>query len=607
MRIAVLMGPLSLSFRKSLDLSTCRQDPMGMSGTDYCVLRVAECLRDLGHSVVLRCVSAEAGTTWNGIEVISAGQPLDRESLHVGSGIVESPKHVLYHHNPEHTFNRYWLPGYPIMVGGSVLSADDWAHMASAYGLQRCVNVETEHSDRGKVPDDVLCEAQVHDDGSPFRPEAIGEVIDFARRFPVNERLYVHCQMGGSRSPGFSYAILRGKYGLSQAAALAVINGGFPHAPGHHYGHHPVHQSYIASVDAWLRVNHREPMTATTRQLDACIAVNEPDELRDAPAGAFRVAYMLLNDISFGRCGVSDHVDLFVSPSAPHLEQFRTNPAWHRVQVSPTHPDGAETFRFDESKWTVVPLGCDPERLWSVGACPKNPAFHDGIVSENGTHCRDCGVQLKDERGEAVVKQSGKVVYSSSPDRGLHWLLQEWPRIKAAVPHATLHIYYHLARWLRGFDTTPHYPPIEPLRYRANYIEECLRRYAAKGGMGITVHDSVSRDVIEREMASAEVLGYPCQTTTWSEGFSCTILECCAARACPVITDCDALGAVYADIDPVPMQGDWVREWSDRVIRALTDAEWREGQNEKARALSEKLTWKRTVEELCKQIETRRS
>ena len=407
MRITVALGPLCLSFRRSLDLATCRQDPIGMSGTDYGTLRIAECLRDIGHSVVLRTVSAEAGTTWNGIEVIG--------------------------------------------------------------------------------PD--------------------------------------------------------------------------------------------AAVPA----------------CDAMIAINEPDLLRDAPAGAFRVCMTWLNDFSFARAGLSEHVDLFASCSAPHLEQFRTNPAWHRVQVTPDHPDGAETFRFDESKWAVIPLGCDPERLGPRGSGGE-------------------GMSLERE------KVPGRVVYCSSPDRGLHWLLQEWPAIKAAVPHAELRVFYRLKDWLRSWDNTPHFPAIEPLRKRALYIEEALRRLQ---GHGVTVRDSVSRDVIEEEMSVAEVLGYPCETTTWSEGFSCTILECCAAQACPVITDCDALGEVYAAIAPVPMHlaterwmsasglagatPEWVGVWRERVIRALTDEAFRADVNAKARKLAEGLTWKRTAERLVAEIERRKT
>ena len=353
------------------------------------------------------------------------------------------------------------------------------------------------------------------------------------------------------------------------------------------------HDVFAHTVTSEAPGEHRgvklRAIDAPIEPCDAMISLNEPDALRVAPAGAFRVALYWVNDLTGVRTGIGDVVDLWCSPSAPHLEQFRTNPAWHRVQVSPTHPDGAETFRFDDSKWCVIPLGCDPEKLRAEYCC-------DDTLCSNAE---------KIEREWSKIP--GKVIYSSSPDRGLHWLLQEWPAIKAAVPHATLNIFYRLGPWLRGFDQTPHYPPIEPLRYCANYIEECLRRYQERGGMGITVRDSVSRDVIEKEMANAEVFAYPMQTTTWSEGFSCSTLEACAARACPVTTDCDAFGGVYGETLPlVHIEDGWVATWRDQVIRALTDKDFRDGVNEKARAFAEKLTWRKTAERIVAEIEERR-
>lgn len=299
---------------------------------------------------------------------------------------------------------------------------------------------------------------------------------------------------------------------------------------------------------------------------DIAISINCPDPLRDVRA-KFKVCYALLNDWTFAKAGFEQHVDLFASPSAPHLEQVMTNPAWRRVEVTPDHPNGRAQYEPDPAKWCVVPLGCDPERY------------------------------------QGVAKVPGRVVYCSSPDRGLHWLLEQWPAIKRAVPHAHLRIFYRLEPWLRGFDSTPYYPPIEPLRARALYVEEALRRMSGPE-WGITVCDSVSRAQIEREMAEAEVLAYSCQTTTWSEGFSCTTLEACAARACPVITDCDALGAIYADAAAVVPVSHW-EEWRDTVVRALTDSAFRDTQNERAHAFALRHTWRNTAEQLMARVKER--
>ena len=37
----------------------------------------------------------------------------------------------------------------------------------------------------------------------------------------------------------------------------------------------------------------------------------------------------------------------------------------------------------------------------------------------------------------------GRVIWCSSADRGLHWLLSQWPKIKEAVPYASLKVFYH--------------------------------------------------------------------------------------------------------------------------------------------------------------------
>ena len=280
---------------------------------------------------------------------------------------------------------------------------------------------------------------------------------------------------------------------------------------------------------------------------DWAISINEPDALRQfersylpAPntpelAAPRRICMFWLNEFSFCKEGFDDHVDVYCSPSEAHRQKAITD--WGAPK-----PD----------KWTVIPLGCDP----------------------GGFRCGP--------------KVSGRVVYCSSPDRGLHRLLEAWPRIKRAVPHASLRIFYRLDPWLRGFDETPFYPPIEKLRNRALYVEQALKRLSGPE-WGIEVFDSVDRTRLHRELDQAECFAYGCETTSWSEGFSCSTLEACAAEACPILSDCDALADVYASLAPVRV-GEW-DTWRERVILALTDEAFRTEHNAKARALAERLTW----------------
>ena len=276
--------------------------------------------------------------------------------------------------------------------------------------------------------------------------------------------------------------------------------------------------------------------------LDVAISINEPDTLRRFARAKLRICEFWLNGFSFCKEGFDDHVDVYLSPSEAHRQQA----------VGPWGAPKAD-------KWLVNRLGCDPG-----GRDSDRPV-------------------------------AGRVVYCSSPDRGLHRVLEAWPLIKRAVPHATLHIFYNLNNWLRSFDQTPYFPDIERNRNRALYIEEALRRLSGPE-WGVVVRDQVPHDQLLQEMQQAEVLAHPCETMSWSEGFSCTVLEGCAAEACPIVSDCDALGEVYSVLEPVPV-GDWDR-WRSRVVRALTDSDFRNDMNKRARKLAEELTWTRHVKQL---------
>jgi glycosyltransferase involved in cell wall biosynthesis len=278
-------------------------------------------------------------------------------------------------------------------------------------------------------------------------------------------------------------------------------------------------------------------------RVDCVIAINEPDRLREFTHAKLRVCMFWLNRFEFCQEGFDKHVDIYCSPSQAHLDQVLG--AW-----------GAQ----NPEKWVVNQLGCDSVQDAAIGS-----------------------------------RVRGRVVYCSSPDRGLHRVLEAWPTIKRACPEASLRIFYRLEPWLRGFDQTPYYPPIEKLRTRAHYVEQALEKLSGPE-WGIEVVDSVSHDQMMREMAMAEVLVHPCETTSWSEGFSCTVLEGCAAQACPIVSDCDALGEVYADIEPFKV-GDW-GAFRDLTIRALTDSAFREYRNKKAKALADRLTWKAHVARL---------
>lgn len=304
-----------------------------------------------------------------------------------------------------------------------------------------------------------------------------------------------------------------------------------------------------------VAANDRVPVDSSMRY-DAVISINEPDSLRQFAGmttwgGGVRVCMFWLNEFTFCKEGFDQHVDVYCSPSKSHLAQVLGR--WKAQSPG---------------KWVVNELGCDDELA----------------------------------RGEPVGPVAGRTVYCSSPDRGLHRVLESWPHIKALAPHATLRIFYRVAEWIRGFEQTPYHPPIERLRTRALYIEEALARMSGPE-WGITVVDSVPHEQVLAEMAQAELLLHPCETTSWSEGFSVTCLDACSRGCVPVVSDCDALGEIYADLDPIPV-GNW-GDWRDRVVRLLTNPAERAQYAEKATALAARLTWDAHVKRLDEVIRGR--
>lgn len=97
-----------------------------------------------------------------------------------------------------------------------------------------------------------------------------------------------------------------------------------------------------------------------------------------------------------------------------------------------------------------------------------------------------------------IVKKKGRIVWSSSYDRGLEQALSiGWPIIKAAVPDAELHIFYG---W-NLFDTVHRNNP-ERMAWKAK-IEELMKQ------PGVVHHGRVSQKELINFKSTAEVHYYP--------------------------------------------------------------------------------------------------
>ena len=165
----------------------------------------------------------------------------------------------------------------------------------------------------------------------------------------------------------------------------------------------------------------------------------------------------------------------------------------------------------------------------------------------------------------APTRTPHKCLYTSSPDRGLHWLLYLWPEVRKTFPDATLNIYYEIQRWIDGMRAMG-----MEVGQRSRYIGERLN---ALRDHGVIVHGPQSPDNIALRLLTADLFTYPCDTVSPTEGWSVSTLEAHAAGCFPVLTDCDALGEIYRSSGCSMVERrkgtSWIEAYQDALFQAL--------------------------------------
>jgi glycosyltransferase involved in cell wall biosynthesis len=232
---------------------------------------------------------------------------------------------------------------------------------------------------------------------------------------------------------------------------------------------------------------------------DALIAWDAMDAFRFYSRSRVRVGAFQLNDAGIG---VLDHmVDIYMCPSKWHAERFQ--------QLYPEMT--ASKFRPTTTN----------------GVSPDLYALTDGGWP---------------------TRQPYKVIYSSSPDRGLHHLLGVWEEVKRAIPQAELHVYYDISRWFAlveqilaaglPVNTEDRYHEVKRLLGELNHA-----------GMGPILHGGVSKSELAKAQLSAHVMCYPCDPVQPTEGFSMSCLEGLQAGTYLLATDADALGELWTEFE----------------------------------------------------------
>lgn len=274
-------------------------------------------------------------------------------------------------------------------------------------------------------------------------------------------------------------------------------------------------------------------------QYDTYVSVLESDLLSELPRDKPRICVQWLNDFSYANADPLDVVDLFVSPSRTHAQHLM-----RKVMI----PAG---------RVEVVPISTNPEFVVEAERRPLS------------------------------------IAYASSPDRGLHHLVEMLPEVRKRVPGAELRVYYRTLPWLddilleKAQHGSKHWK-------RATIIKKAFDELGTDGENGLHLVGQLTTKKMVAELCRTEVLAYPCDPVRFTEGFSVTVLDACLAGCMPIVSSVDAFHELWRGattmLDGSPSLPGAKEEWIRTIASVLTaDEKTKEGLRGRARRRASEL------------------
>ena len=163
-----------------------------------------------------------------------------------------------------------------------------------------------------------------------------------------------------------------------------------------------------------------------------------------------------------------------------------------------------------------------------------------------------------------MTRNSHRVIYTSSYDRGLQHLLEMWPDVKKKVPEAELHIFYGWQLFDRFYKDNP-----SSMAWKKNMVQ--MMQYD-----GITDHGRVPQPELIKEIEKSGIWAYP---THFGEINCIGALKSQAYGAIPVVIDYAALETSVQF--GIKVEGDIYDQetktsFKNALIWALQHPEWQE-------------------------------
>jgi glycosyltransferase involved in cell wall biosynthesis len=254
----------------------------------------------------------------------------------------------------------------------------------------------------------------------------------------------------------------------------------------------------------WLRLDELRRFSSPTTKPDVFLAYYDTSPLEDAPEGVLRIA----SHHTYTPYEHFDATDVNTAPSEHSMAYLRER--------------------------------CDPATPWHV---LPNGVADEGIVRNT---------------------VAGRVIYHTSPDRGLHHLLAAWPAIRAKVPHATLHVVGPVE------ESLAHEAPTEEMRARQVMLRDGLAD--ARDAGGVELLGRVPRQRLRQELSEAACFAFPFDAIAPCETFSASVMECCIAGVPVVLVPGDSLAEIYEGAVRMATHAGFADAVTDTLLNEPRDA-----------------------------------
>lgn len=167
------------------------------------------------------------------------------------------------------------------------------------------------------------------------------------------------------------------------------------------------------------------------------------------------------------------------------------------------------------------------------------------------------------------------IIYTSSPDRGLHHLLKSVQILRERGRDVRLHVFYEVEAWCKDVWWMHDYAAII-----ARELMEGIKQ------PWVIFHGPRPHTEVAEALRSCTLFTYPCDTLSPAETFCTAIIEAMACGCTTLLSPGDCIPSLYGEVSPLLPKPIDVEQWADAIEQLLVSDErrtWRARQIEFAR------------------------